>query len=437
MGIAAGEGGAYTNLAMNIYFVAIIVFQMAQYALDAVADWLNIRHLSPKLPAGFEGVFDSATYEKSQEYLKATTQFALIKGTFYTLILLALFISGFFGVIFNYAAALALPEIVRGLVFAGILMALTELFDLPFAAYRTFKIEAHFGFNRSTVKTFILDAIKSFALVILFGGAIFAVIAGLFLWKGPSVWVWGWITVIVFQLFMMFLFPVVILPLFNKFVPLEPGPLTDAIQSYARSQRFALKGIYTMDASKRSTKSNAFFVGFGKSRRVVLFDTLIAKHTVDELVAVLAHEIGHFKKRHILRRLIFSFAETGILFGLLSYVMNDKGFYAAFGIGEIRVWAALVLFVFLFSPLQYIFAVVGNVFSRRFEYEADRYAMMTTGRPLDLSEALKKLCKDNLANLTPHPLKVFLDYSHPPIRERLAYINAEVRSSERPRGFSC
>ncbi|MDD4183191.1 MAG: M48 family metallopeptidase, partial [Candidatus Omnitrophica bacterium] len=235
-------------------------------------------------------------------------------------------------------------------------------------------------------------------------------------------WVYCWIAVTGFQLFLLFIAPVVIMPLFNKYTPLENGELKSAIENYAKEQKFALAGVFKMDASRRSTKSNAFFTGFGKFRRIALFDTLIQKHTVDELVSVLAHEIGHYKKKHFVKGIILSVITTGIMFFILSFFINNQGLFGAFKMQSLSIYASLIFFGFLYSPINLFISIFSNIISRKHEYEADAFAITTYKKPESFIIALKKLTVDNLSNLTPHPLKVFLDYSHPPVLKRIEAI---------------
>ncbi|MCX5895293.1 MAG: M48 family metallopeptidase, partial [Proteobacteria bacterium] len=268
----------------------------------------------------------------------------------------------------------------------------------------------------------ILDILKGWLLTAVIGGAVFSIVLWFFDKTGTWAWLYCWAAVTGIQLFLTFIAPVVIMPLFNKFVPLEEGELKTAIESYARSRGFKMKGVFTMDASKRSTKSNAFFTGFGKFRRIVLFDTLIEKHTVDELVSVLAHEMGHYKKKHVIQSILISIITTGLMFFILSLFLHNKGLFAAFKMKETSIYASLLFFGFLYAPIEMMLSLVGNMLSRKNEYEADGYAVTTYGKPESMITALKKLSVDNLSNLTPHPLKVFLSYSHPPVLERIKAI---------------
>jgi STE24 endopeptidase len=268
----------------------------------------------------------------------------------------------------------------------------------------------------------MLDILKSWGLAAVIGGILFSAVLWFFKEAGPWAWAYCWIAVTLFQIFLLFVAPVVIMPIFNKFTSLEDGELKAAIEAYAKSQGFKLKGVFTMDGSKRSTKSNAFFTGFGRFRRIVLFDSLIEKQTTEELVSVLAHEMGHYKKKHILKSIVISILTTGLMFYILSIFINNRELFAAFQMQHTSIYASLFFFGFLYTPIDMILSVFGNILSRRHEYEADDYAITTYQKPQSMITALKKLSVDNLSNLTPHPLKVFLSYSHPPVLERIRAI---------------
>ena len=277
-------------------------------------------------------------------------------------------------------------------------------------------------FNKTAVKTFILDILKSFILTLIIGLPIFALIIWFFIEFSNIAWLYVAISVILFELLITFIAPVFIMPLFNKYTPLEDGELKTELENYAKEQNFKMKGLYKMDGSKRSTKTNAFFTGFGKFRRIVLFDTLIQKHTTQELVSVLAHEMGHYKKGHIHKFMIMSFANTFILFFILSFFIGNQYLFEAFSMQNISIYGAIVFFGFLYTPISEILSIIQNIISRKYEYEADRYSVTTYKNPMSMIEALKKLSVDNLTNLTPHKFKVFIEYSHPPVLDRIKAI---------------
>ncbi|MFH1258261.1 MAG: M48 family metallopeptidase [Elusimicrobiota bacterium] len=407
---------------MNIYLAVILTILIGEYLLNQIVEYLNLRHLAVDLPKEFADYYDARRYNKSQAYLKANTSFGLVNDTVSTVIILVFILLGGFNFVDRLAGSFGLGCIATGLIFAGILLLAAEVIGIPFAAYHTFVIEEKYGFNRTTVKTFILDILKGWLLTAVIGGIIFSLILWFFQRTGYLAWIYCWLGVTFSQLFLTFIAPVLILPIFNKFIPLEEGELKQTIENYARRQNFKLSGVFKMDGSRRSTKSNAFFVGFGKYRRIVLFDTLIEKHTVDELVSVLAHEMGHYRKKHVLKFLIGSVVTTGLMFFILSFFINNPGLFAAFQMEQVSVYAGLFFFGFLYVPISLLLGVVKNIFSRKYEYEADRYAVTTYKKPESMISALKKLSADNLSNLTPHPLKVFIEYSHPPVLERIRAI---------------
>ena len=339
---------------------------------------------------------------------------------------IAFILLGGFNLLDLWARSFGFSSIPTGLLFTGLLLLLSGLVHLPFSVYSTFVIENRFGLNRTTVKTFVFDILKTIVLVVLLGGPILALILWFFEQGGGLAWLYCWLLVVGFTIIMQFLAPVVIMPLFNRFTPLADGELKKAVTEYAHRQNFALQGIYTMDGSKRSNRLNAFFTGFGRFRRIVFFDTLMEKLTVDELVVILAHEMGHFKKKHILKMMVATILQTGLMFFILSLFIQNPGLFAAFGMEHISIYAGLVFFGFLYAPISTLLSVVGNVFSRKYEYQADRYAVGTTGKGPDLITGLKKLCRANLSNLTPHPLQVFLQYSHPPVLRRIEAIRATL-----------
>lgn len=403
---------------MNGYLIFIIALLILNRLLSLVVARLNLRHLSTEIPGEFAGWYDAEKYATSQRYLRDRTRFGQVQSTVMLLLVLVFILAGGFRLLQQAAQAAASPMILQGLVFGGLLILLGQLAGIPFSLYDTFVLEERYGFNKTTPKTFVLDLLKGWMLTLLLGAPIFALILWIFD-SIPNAWLWAWVAVSLIQLFLMFIAPVVILPLFNKFTPLEDGPLRSEIESYASGQDYRLSGIFKIDGSRRSTKSNAYFTGFGKTKRIALFDTLIEKHDPGELVAVLAHEIGHCKLGHIRKSIIVSLASSLLMFYILSLFITREGLHAAFGVEGTPLYAGLIFFGFLYTPISMVLGILGNVLSRRHEYQADAFAARTTGKPSDLVTALKKLSVDNLSNLTPHPLKVFLDYSHPPVLQRI------------------
>ncbi|MBN1822854.1 MAG: M48 family metallopeptidase [Endomicrobiales bacterium] len=411
---------------MNPYLAAILLILFGGYFFGIVVEVLNMRSISPDLPGEFSDHYDPERYRLSQEYLKENTVFGLIRESVLLAAAVVVILSGVFNNLDGAARVLGRGGITSGLVFIGCVVFAFSLLNLPFSAYRTFVIEKKYGFNKTTPKTFALDVLKSWLLTLLLGGPLTALVLWIFEALGKSAWIFGWAAASLFSIFIVFVAPVVIMPLFNKFIPVEEGPLKDSLERYARSQDFRMKGLYKMDGSKRSTKSNAFFTGFGASRRIVLFDTLIAKHSVDELVSVLAHEMGHYKKGHIVKSVVFSVLSTGVMFFILNIFIGNRLLFDAFGVERFSIYASFVFFGFIYAPVGAVISVLGNVISRKHEYEADRYAVQTYKKPAEFINALKKLSSDNLSNLTPHPLKVFMEYSHPPVLERIKTIRKIV-----------
>ena len=407
---------------MNLYLFIILFILIGHYILDVIVDTLNVRHIETVLPQEFKGYYDTEKYKKSQEYLKENTRFGIIDDSINTPVIIAFILLGGFNVVDRFARSFGLESIPTGLIFAGVLLVAFYLFNIPFSIYRTFVIEEKYGFNRTTPRTFLLDILKGSLLVIIIGGIVLSGVLWFFEKAGAWAWLYCWFAISIFQGFLMFLAPVLIMPIFNKYIPIDEGDLKEAVEGYAGSQKFKMKGLFTMDGSKRSTKSNAFFTGFGKFRRIVLFDTLIQRQTIEELVSVLAHEMGHYKKGHILKSMLISFFTTGLIFFILSLFMNNRDLFAAFKMDEVSIYGSLFFFGFLYAPIEMIFSLFGHMLSRKYEYDADAFAVETYGKSDSMITALKKLSTDNLSNLTPHPLKVFLNYSHPPVLDRIKAI---------------
>ena len=410
---------AFRTFFMTFWLFIVLLIICSSYLLEVVVSFLNVKALSPDLPEEFTDTLSPKEYLDSQEYTRATTFFTLIESS-YTVSLTLLFI-GFNG--FQYldvfARRYADNEICAGLLFTGTFLFFSFLAKLPFSIYFTFVIEERFGFNKTTYKTFILDILKSTVLIVLIGGPLLAVIFWFFIHAGPYGWLFCWIAVVVLSILLQYLAPVIILPLFNTFTPLPEGNLRNIILDYAQKQKFVIQDIFTMDGSKRSGKLNAFFIGFGKFKKIVFFDTLLEKLKENEVLAVLAHEMGHYKLNHILKMILASILQSGIMFFLLSLFLHTKGIGDAFGVEQPSVYASLVFFGFLYAPINLLVSILFHAMSRNHEFAADKYATMTTGSADMLITSLKKLSKANLANLTPHPLKVFIYYSHPPLLARI------------------
>ncbi len=417
---------------MNVFAIVILVALLLEFCLELVGNMLNLRLLTPELPAALEGVYKPEEYRKSQEYLRATTRFSVISNSFSLVVLLLFWFSGGFNWFNEIIGSLTTIPLVNGLLYIGILLFAHTLLSLPFSIYSTFVIEERFGFNRTTLRTFFLDWLKGLALGVLLGGMLLAGILLLFQHTGSYAWLYCWAGVTIFILVMQYITPTLIMPLFNKFTPMEQGELREAILGYADAVNFPIKNVFVMDGSKRSSKSNAFFTGFGRNKRIAFFDTLIAKHTVSELVAILAHEVGHYRKKHILKGTIFSILHAGVIFFLMSLFLSNSVLYQAFYMMQQPVYAGLLFFGLLYTPVELVLSVVMNIFSRKHEYEADHFAAETIANPLDLVTALRKLSATNLSNLTPHPFYVFLNYSHPPLLQRVQAIQGVRNEKSSP-----
>ena len=404
---------------MNTFAVIILVALIGEYLLSLASSILSLRTFSPTLPAEFRDVFDEDKYAQARHYSKTRTYFGFIHSSVDLIILLTFWFSGGFEWFDQVVRTAGYGPLVSGLVYIGSLTLASSLLGLPFRLYSTFVIEARFGFNRTTVGTFSSDLLKGLVLGVVLGGLLLAVVLLFFEWAGPLAWLWCWLAATAFMLAIQFVAPTWIMPIFNKFTALEDGELHDAIVNYTRSASFPLQGLFIVDGSRRSSKANAFFTGFGTNKRIGLFDTLVDDYSVQEVVAVVAHEVGHYKKQHIVKSMVLSVAHLGVMFWVLSFFLRQEALFTAFSVTEPSVYTGLLFFGLLFTPVELVLSVLLNVFSRKNEFEADEFSAMTTGDGESLVRALKKLSADNLSNLTPHPVDVFLHYSHPPVLERI------------------
>ena len=404
---------------MNFIAIIILITLILDFFINLIADTLNLKALKTELPESFVGFYNSKKYKQSQEYLRVNTKFGWLSSSFGLIVILILWFGKFFPTLDKFVLSFNFNPIISGLIYIGILLLAKSILSIPFSLYSTFVIEAKFGFNKTSYSTYFLDLIKGFFLSLILGGLLLGLILIFFEYAGEKAWLYCWIGVTIFMIIIQYLFPTWIMPLFNKFTPLEEGELKTAIFNYAQSIDFPLKNIFVMDGSKRSTKSNAFFTGFGQNKRIILFDTLIKNHSVTELVAILAHEMGHYKKKHILQTMIVGIFQVGLILFLLSLFLTEKSLFNAFYVEKPSIYAGLIFFSFLFSPMEFFINILFNIWSRRNEYEADKFALETTLDKNGLSRSLKKLATHNLSNLTPHPFYVFLKYSHPPILKRL------------------
>jgi len=389
------------------------------YLLDTVANRLNLRALKPELPREFEGIYDREKYRLFLDYTAATANFERIEATWDLAILLGFWLLGGYDWLDRAVCSLHLGFLATGLLYMGGLFFGKWLLGLPLEIYETFRIEERFGFNKTTPRTFAEDQAKSLLLSTVLGGAALALVLAILHRCGPAAWLYAWGTASVLLIAMVYAAPALILPLFNKMTPLPDGELRRAIMACAERLRFPLAEISVMDGSRRSTKANAFFTGIGATKRVVLYDTLVTNHTTDELVAVLAHEIGHFKLRHIVQHIAVAILNIGVFLFLAQWLIQWPQLFEAFGVRQHSIYAGLALFLVLYGPLSRLLGIARGAQSRRHEFAADRFAAENTGLPHALGEALKKLSRNNLGNLSPHPLHVVLYHSHPPVLERV------------------
>ena len=399
-------------------FYILIAILVINFMVDKILDMLNSKHFNDAIPSELEDVYEKSEYEKSQAYKKTNAKFSNITGLFSLALTLAFFFFDGFKYVDEIARNYSSNSIVITLIFFGIIMIGSDLLTTPFSYYKTFVIEEKFGFNKATKKIFVLDKVKGLLMTIVVGGGILALITWFYQFSGNNFWIYAWILIALFSVFMNMFYSKLIVPLFNKQKPLEDGELKSAIQAYAKTVGFKLNHIFVIDGSKRSTKANAYFSGFGSQKRITLYDTLINDLEIDEIVAVLAHEVGHYKRKHIVFNLTSSILLTGFTLWLLSLFVSLPIFSEALGVSIPSFHIGLIAFGILYSPISEVTGLLMNIMSRKFEYQADNYAKQTlAAKPLITS--LKKLSKNSLSNLTPHPAYVFMHYSHPTLLQRV------------------
>ena len=401
-----------------ILFWIIIAILVADFIFEKYLDYLNTTRWSNKLPVELDGIYDQEKYSKQQAYERENHRFGMISGTFSFAVTLAMFVFAGFAFVDSLAWDFTTKAIPAALIFFGILLFTSDLINTPFSLYDTFVIEEKYGFNKTTPKTYILDKIKGWLLGAIIGGGLLALIILIWQKTQSMFWIYAWLIVSAFSVFMVMFYSNLIVPLFNKQTPLPEGELRDTIQQFASKVNFKLDNIYVIDGSKRSTKSNAYFTGFGPKKRIVLYDTLINDMEINELVAVLAHEIGHYKKKHVLQGLSISILHTGIVLFIFSLLIGNAELSRALGVEAPNFHIGLVAFGILYTPVEFILGIFMNILSRKNEYQADEFAAVNYN-PQSLASALKKLSVKNLSNLTPHPLYVFFHYSHPTLLQRL------------------
>ena len=400
----------------------ILAISAVSYLFDQLLDYINLKAMRTDVPDDIAAFYDRTRYVRSLDYHRDLTRFSFISAGFSFVVSMVVLITGGFGWLDELLRQNIQHPIILALVFFGILVIASDIIGLPFQLYSTFVIEERYGFNKTTVKTFFLDKVKGYLLAALVGAPLLALLIYLIEAIGPQFWIWFAIIAAIFMLFMNMFYTTLVLPLFNKLTPLPEGELKSAIQQFASRVQFPLDNIFVIDGSKRSSKANAFFSGIGKKKKIVLYDTLIQKHTTDELVAVLAHEVGHFKKKHIVMAFVLSIVQIFLTMFILSLMVYNEQLSYALGGNQHSIHLNLIAFSILFAPISGVTGLFMSMYSRRNEYQADAYARETYSGPA-LAEALKKLSVDSLSNLYPHPLYVFFHYSHPPLLKRLEAIS--------------
>ena len=416
----------------NFMAVVIVISVFALWKLELLATLLNLKAFPATVPAALADLLTPEKLDSARDYLRVNARFGVVQSTVALTAFLMFWALGGFGWLDALSRGWTSSELLAGLVFISLLVLGQGLIDLPFAIYDTFVIEEQFGFNRSTPLTFVMDRIKGLLLAAVLGLPLLAAVVWIF-GNFNQAWLWAWVAVTGFQLLLTYLAPTWIMPLFNRFSPMPDGPLKQAIEALGVRCGFPLTGVFVMDGSKRSTKANAFFTGLGKQKKIALFDTLIEKSSQAELLGVLAHEIGHYRCGHIKQRLLIGIFQTAAIFYLLGLAIHPNGVFArhlfdAFGVATISPHVGLVLFSLLLQPLSKLLAVLANAWSRKHEFEADAYAAKVTGDGAALGEALKKLSADHLSHPSPAALRVWLDYSHPPLLQRLSALENGPRS---------
>jgi STE24 endopeptidase len=402
----------------NTIFFLIIIIPVAGFLIERYLEYLNGKMWSEKLPGKLQGICSEEEYRKTQYYEKDNKRFELWSSSFNLTVILIMIIAGGFSFVDGIARSISQNLIIISLIFFGIIGFVSDIINIPFSLYDTFVIEKKHGFNTMTLRIFITDHIKSWFIALLIGIPVLGLITWFYYKTGVLFWLYAWGLITLFSIFMNLFYSELIVPLFNKQMPLEDGSLRNKIEEFASKTGFKLKNIFVINGSKRSTKSNAYFSGFGPKKRIVLFDTLINELTEEEIVAVLAHEIGHYKKKHVLLALLFSFILTGFMLFLFSLVVDHPELSQALGTEKSSFHLGLIVFGILYSPLSLLIGMAFNFVSRKNEFAADRFVRENYSAAI-LSEALKKLSVTNLSNMLPHPAYVFFHYSHPPLLQRL------------------
>lgn len=402
----------------QIIFYILIGILISKFLFDTVLNALNSKHFNDHIPVELENIYNKDEYIKSQEYKKVNYHFSLLTSIFSIVSTILFFILDGFAFVDKIARSFTDNSIIITLIFFAIIVFASDILSIPFSYYKTFIIEENFGFNKTTKKIFIFDKMKGWLMIIIVGGGLLAATTWFYEVTTTKFWLYTWGLISVFTLFINFFYSKLIVPLFNKQTLLEEGDLKKAIENFAKKIDFKIDNIFVIDGSKRSTKANAYFSGFGSQKRITLYDTLINDLKVDEIVAVLAHEVGHYKKKHVIYNLILSIIVTGFTFFILSLLVGNESLSLALGVQNTSFHIGLIAFAVLYSPISEITSLFMNALSRKFEYQADNYAKENIGSEALIS-SLKKLSKNSLSNLTPHSLYVKIHYSHPTLLQRI------------------
>ncbi|NNC70250.1 MAG: M48 family metallopeptidase [Flavobacteriaceae bacterium] len=402
----------------QLIFNLIIAILTINFLVDKYLDFLNAKHFNDEIPKELEDVYDEERYIKSQQYKKENFRFATLISTISFIATIAFFYLDGFAYVDSIARSISDNDIVIALLFFGIILLGSDIITTPLSYYQTFVIEEKYGFNKSTRKLFFMDKFKGWILMVIIGGGVLALIVWFYQLTGKNFWIYTWVFIALFSIFMLLFYSTLIVPLFNKQVPLEDGELKTKLETFANKVGFNLDKIFVIDGSKRSTKANAYFTGFGQKKRIVLYDTLINDLETDEIVAVLAHEVGHYKKKHVIFNMITSIITTGITLYILSLFIDNATLATALSVEIPSFHISLIAFGVLYAPISELTGLLMNYFSRKFEYEADDFAKKYHNAT-NLISSLKKLSKNNLSNLTPHKSYVFVHYSHPTLLQRV------------------
>jgi len=403
----------------QVLFLVIIVILVLDFGLERYLAFLNIKESGKELPALLRDIYDPEKYAKQQDYFRTNSRFGMLTSGFSFLITLIMFSLGGFAWVDGLIQHYVVDPIWTPIIFFGILFIANDILGIPFDLYDTFVIEERFGFNKVTPKIFILDKLKGYAMTIILGGGILYLVIWIYTLTPTYFWLLAWAVVTGFSLFMTMFYSQIIVPLFNKQTPLGEGELRTEIEKFAAKTGFNLDNIFVIDGSKRSTKANAYFSGLGAKKRIVLYDTLMDKMTTDEIVSVLAHEVGHYKHKHTLINFMISMPTTLLLFFIFGLILKSDALAQALGGTVASFHLNALAFSILYSPISMILDIFTNVLSRKFEYQADAFAA-SHGYAPQLESGLKKLTATSLGNLTPHPLYVFFNYSHPTLYQRIS-----------------